>query len=52
MNGLMSGVGSRAPTGLGSSGGGGWWVVGCSLERVCASVAVWRGNNLVGLIVC
>lgn len=29
MNGLMSGVGSRAPTGLGSSGGGvgGWWVV-------------------------
>lgn len=36
MNGLMSGVGSRAPTGLGSSGGG-WWVVGCSLERVCAS---------------
>lgn len=37
MNGLMSGVGSRAPTGLGSSGMGGWWVVGCSLERVCAS---------------
>lgn len=33
MNGLMSGVGSRAPTGLGSSGGG-WWVVW---------VVPWRG---------
>ena len=36
MNGLMSGVGSRAPTGLGSGGGGG--LVGGGLflrEGVC-----------------
>lgn len=38
MNGLMSGVGSRAPTGLGSSGGG---LVGGGLflrEGVCSDL--------------
>lgn len=55
MNGLMSGVGSRAPTGLGSSGGG---LVGGGLflrEGVCfrLRLSLFReGINLGGLKVC